>query len=204
MKKKSTAGFTLVEILISMGILVFGVVGILALFPAGLKSTKAAVQESYAATIADSVYAALRASAKQVSPGEELVFFHDGISPDQTNFVLPKVGKSIGIPGPIRTEDNQIDTQDYNRGVQLGKQDFAVLGRDGNGFNIATSNDDETASLNQYSFNIQISYPRKVQGREQERPTGVFDVMIRISRGGKVIKRFPSKIFIPTDEPNEP
>lgn len=211
MKNRSNAGFTLIEILISLGILVFGVVGILTLFPAGIKSTKKAAEETYAAFIADSVYASLRASASQMAPGDPLIYFHDGINAtDRANvYVLPLVDESIGIPsiganppttGPI---DNRKVTTNYTAELQAGGDaNFALLGQNTDGFNVAVSDDDTGGALAQFSYNIQISYPRQDPAQPQQNPKGLFDVMIRIRRSGKLIKRFPSKIFLPTNNDN--
>lgn len=208
MKRKSNAGFTLVEILISLGILVFGVVGILTLFPAGIKSTKKATEESYAAFIADSVYASLRASASQMAPGDPLLYFHDGINgQDRLNqFELPTVNNSIGIPsigtpppttGPVNTV---VPTANYAQNLNA-VNNFAPLGQNNAGFNVNVSDEDEARGLSQFSYNIQISYPPN-GGQPQQNPKGLFDVMIRINRSGKLIKRFPSKIFLPTNNDN--
>ncbi|WP_372371519.1 prepilin-type N-terminal cleavage/methylation domain-containing protein [Candidatus Uabimicrobium sp. HlEnr_7] len=215
MRQKSTSGFTLIEILISLGILVFGVVGILTLFPAGIKSTKKAAEETYAAFIADSVYAALRASASQMAPGDNLIYFHDGINDTSrlNEFVLPLVNKSIGIPsiddvpttGPVvvdidtRTGGDQDNYAPLLQGGATGN--FAFLGQNDNGFNVSISDEDEAGTLGQFSYNIQISYPDD-NGQPQQNPKGLFDVMIRIRRGERLIKRFPSKIFLPTNNDN--
>ncbi len=52
-------GFTLIEILIAMTVLVVGLVGILALFPVGIKSGTESVEDTNAAIIASSVHHAL-------------------------------------------------------------------------------------------------------------------------------------------------
>lgn len=53
------AGFTIVEILIAMVVLSLGLLGILSVFPAGIRQTAAIVEDSNAAVIAESVFAAI-------------------------------------------------------------------------------------------------------------------------------------------------
>ncbi len=50
-----TQGFTLIEILLALSILVIGLVGILAIFPIGLNSSRSAVEQSQAAILAQLV-----------------------------------------------------------------------------------------------------------------------------------------------------
>lgn len=116
--RSSRTGFTLMEILIAMGVLLVGLIGILKLFPEGLKAGAKAIEETNAALLAESLYASLRTSAQRVKPYEntvtnsgKLIFFFDGV--DITQNVYPRKddayfrkittssgmsGKTFGIP----------------------------------------------------------------------------------------------------------
>ncbi len=204
MRRKNThsAGFTLVEILISLSILVVGIVGILTLFPVGLNSTKLAIEDTYSAMVADSSYASLRASAKQMTPGDQLIYFHDGIDDSANKFTLPARGQSIGIPAPITATGSgnyvgQMTT--LPPGGQIPNYDdafFCQLGQNQGNFDAAIGNDDR-GQLGQYSFNIELAYPEKISGKDT--PRGLFDVIIRVRRGKRLLKKFYSKIALPTN-----
>ena len=57
----STSGFSLVEVMISIGIVAFAVVGILTAFPVGIEAARDARDENTAAFIADDIFTRLRA-----------------------------------------------------------------------------------------------------------------------------------------------
>ena len=59
-RRRSRRGFTLLEILIAIVVLVLGITGIVALFPTAIGSSRATVQDTYAAAIGQSVIDALR------------------------------------------------------------------------------------------------------------------------------------------------
>lgn len=65
--KTSNKGLTLIEILIAIIVLMVGLVGVLALFPTGIKSTKETAEDSNTAVLADSVSQALQAAMRMPS-----------------------------------------------------------------------------------------------------------------------------------------
>lgn len=81
------AGFTILEILIAIVVLVLGIMGIIALFPTAIDSGNRTVEDSYAAAITQSVVDAvtvgLRESRYQYTAGSTVytyfVFNHDGV-----------------------------------------------------------------------------------------------------------------------------
>lgn len=82
-------GLTLIEILIAIVVLMIGLVGILALFPTGLKSAKETEEDSHAAIMADSICQALQAAMRMPtvdpSTGDSLVkMSHDGLPRDES------------------------------------------------------------------------------------------------------------------------
>lgn len=100
MRRKSIdEGFTLIEILVALTVLIIGLVGILALFPVGLSSSQASVEDTFASLIADSVGNAL-ISAMRNSTGGNVRFRHDGITSPPYNFGLPSGTNSVSHPGP--------------------------------------------------------------------------------------------------------
>ncbi len=79
-----SAGFTLIEILIALVILMVGLIGILAVFPAAIQSANKTVEDTYAASIAQSVGDAIRMGLEDTpirnASGETIGFilYHDG------------------------------------------------------------------------------------------------------------------------------
>ena len=57
-------GFTLIEILIAIVVLVLGIVGIISLFPTAIESGNKTVEDSYAAAITQSVVDAIKQSGR--------------------------------------------------------------------------------------------------------------------------------------------
>lgn len=58
-RRNTRAGFTLIEILIALVVLFIGIVGIIALFPIGIKATRASVEDTNSALIAESIHHAI-------------------------------------------------------------------------------------------------------------------------------------------------
>ena len=217
--KQHNWGFTLMEILLAMSILIVGLVGILALFPAGLNATRKAMEDTNAALIAESAYSSLRAAARQTSPGGNLNFFHDGVTASTSTFgpfsetVLAQ-GKAIGLPkhydannlttpatSPVTITDYRV--LNYGPGAPSLTDTLAPLA---NAFyKLGTpmpasppAPDANTVYYNQsdpntqqYGFNIQLAYT-------SGNPRGLYDVTIRVIRANRLVRTFYSQIFIPT------
>jgi len=182
-----------------MSILIFGLGGILILFPVGLHATKQAIESSNAAILAESVYASLRAAVQQVEPVEDskIKFFHDGIA---LTFSVdrPATGKSVCIPGPIvipGTTDAIPGPIDPNNIIlkfaQIGTGYSEKPGEETPILNITVSEKDP-GLLKQYFFNIEIFYP------DVDPEIGLYDIIIRIRRNKKLIHKTVSKLLIPT------
>lgn len=107
------AGFTIMEILIAIVILVVGLVGIMALFPAAIQSGNRTVEDSYAASIAQSVLDAINVGIREnrydrdwgSGPVHFFIFQHDGI-PIQDFTDLAQPGGSGSYLQDLNVEAN--------------------------------------------------------------------------------------------------
>ena len=112
MKHKNN-GFTLIEILISLGIFALGLSGILVLFPVGINAVQKSTEDTTAMFITESLHAALRASALKTVPGEQLHFFFDGLSStnattlqefkSSTSFKMKHIKENRTTQKPLKT-----------------------------------------------------------------------------------------------------
>lgn len=211
--KQRNNGFTLIEILISLGIFALGLSGILVLFPVGINAVQKSTEDTTAMFITESLHAALRASALKTEPGEQLHFFFDGLKSDQattdlkftsTNFfgnTDETNNVAIGIPGPkerksIDSYRNYLDDPEHPEHLD---ECYAFLGKDksnDNRFGLVAYNPNVAhIPLQQYSYNIEIAAP-------SGNPTGLYDITFRIRRNNKVIKVFYTQLMIPTSVGN--
>src|ERR1043165_1889070 len=58
--KRARVGFSLVEVVVALGVIGFALLAILGLFPIGLKSGRASIQETRANHLAEQVFSTLR------------------------------------------------------------------------------------------------------------------------------------------------
>ncbi len=93
------SGFTLIEILIALTVLVVGLVGILALFPVGINSSKSAVEDSTTSILAESIKSGVIKSFRLAAPQATTInFYHDGC-PAGLQFTLPAgAGNATWVP----------------------------------------------------------------------------------------------------------
>lgn len=92
-RRNRTSGFTLIEILIALTVLVIGLVGILALFPVGIKSSKSAVEDSTTSILAESIKSSIIQSFRLAPPqpaggSTPIQYYHDGVA-SGVEFSLP-------------------------------------------------------------------------------------------------------------------
>ena len=84
--EKRRAGFTILEIMISVAILTIGLMGILALFPVAIETSRITIEETNGVLIAQSVEQAIRESLKHRKGQSEngkwtyFLFHHDGVT----------------------------------------------------------------------------------------------------------------------------
>ncbi|MBI4614225.1 MAG: prepilin-type N-terminal cleavage/methylation domain-containing protein [Planctomycetes bacterium] len=98
-------GFTLIEILIALTVLVVGLVGILALFPVGISSSKSAVEDSTTSILAESIKSSIIKSFRLGPPQDPnnptpIQYYHDGV-PAGLTFALPASGDLDGTWVPL-------------------------------------------------------------------------------------------------------
>ncbi|GIW73336.1 MAG: hypothetical protein KatS3mg102_2878 [Planctomycetota bacterium] len=110
-------GFTLIEILIAMVVLMIGLVGIMSVFPAGMRQANDTVEKSYAAAIAQSVVDAIRLGLRQARVATEEVdaflFVHDGVRDlaDDRQGLLRDL--DLGNPAAVQAALATLLTRDY-------------------------------------------------------------------------------------------
>ncbi len=98
-KRRREGGLTLIEILLALLVMVLGLLGILALFPQALQSSRESVEETYGAVLAESVAHSVKTAIQfgQYEPTTSewtCVMAHDLKSPNAVvrfTFVLPKL-----------------------------------------------------------------------------------------------------------------
>ncbi len=129
------SGFTILEILIASAVLVIGLVGVLALFPAGIASGRRVVEDSTAIAIARSVADAIRSGMRNhirvrqvtgTTAFTHFVFQHDGVKdriPKTQEEERPEHDYYILLPRfreEFRTEGGN-EMENRNKAVQQGK-----------------------------------------------------------------------------------
>ena len=65
--RHQTGAFSLIEVVLALGIIAFALVAILGVFPAGLSSNRTSVNDTRAAAVADAVFATIDAQTKTFS-----------------------------------------------------------------------------------------------------------------------------------------
>ncbi len=73
-RRKPTRAFSLIEVMLALGVLSFALISVMALWPAGLKSVKAARDEAAAANVMQMIAGTLRTTALDASSEYKTVF----------------------------------------------------------------------------------------------------------------------------------
>jgi prepilin-type N-terminal cleavage/methylation domain-containing protein len=124
--RRRRLGFTLIEILIAIVILTLGILAVVALLTQSVKAAGEVVEDSFAATLARSVYESVREGAQRRAflveeSGNNVrgfVFVHDG--------VMDK-----GSPTPFTPPPLPANSSDTGRLNALRRSDFAIFLPDG-------------------------------------------------------------------------
>ncbi|MBI4614224.1 MAG: prepilin-type N-terminal cleavage/methylation domain-containing protein [Planctomycetes bacterium] len=176
------AGFTLIEILIALSVLVVGLVGIFALFPVGMAASRGAVEDTSASILAESIQSSIVISVNQSKPGEPIDYWHDGV-PTGERFTLPVAGgpgASVQVPArdvfrvaqlPARTLPNSfgvVDEEDRSHYAQYA-------------FNFSVRPSSSPAIDTLYEFIIRVFRNYEV-GTAREEPVLVFIFMHAVKK----------------------
>jgi Tfp pilus assembly protein PilV len=121
--RRPARGMTLIELMISFAILVFGLVSIFAMINAALRSHKRAMNETDAAIVAESVLADLRSSFQrgQVPRSDGKAFFEpvdgfDGYSVNRTIVSLEPKRREVAALGGDREFFVRVEVRWSNEG----------------------------------------------------------------------------------------
>lgn len=87
-KSRRSGGFTLIEILLALIILMVGIAGVLSLFPVGIKNVRDSVEDTTASNLAQSLNAAMTEAMRRPAAGMVTVT-HDGFPDGRLSFPLP-------------------------------------------------------------------------------------------------------------------
>lgn len=188
LQQNKQKGFTLIEILLSLGILALGLSGILTLFPVGLDAGQKAIQDITSTLIAESLMDVLRASILQKHPDGNLPFIFDGINTQST---IPNASYSSGTYS-FKNNGNNAKLSIKSCGtVPDGEHKYTKTNYQNsyNGTLTAYNEDTDEHSLQQYGYDVYI-----VENTDQ---THLYDVTIVIKRNNNPIRRFYSQIMIP-------
>ena len=120
-------GFTILEIMIATAILVIGLMGLLALFPAAMRSGTLTIEETNAMLIAKSVEQAIREGVQNRKAQDQetgrftyFLFQHDGVKdplPRKITDASPSADHYILFPSPDDTSRQALDRGEaYRRG----------------------------------------------------------------------------------------
>ncbi len=124
------SGFTILEIMIATAILVVGLMGLLALFPAAMKSGTITIQDTQAALIARSVEQAIREGIENRKGQEEngyhtyFLFQHDGVVdplPRRIEDASSASDHYVLLPTPRAAITDTKQAQDRGDAYQQGK-----------------------------------------------------------------------------------
>ena len=87
-QKRRSSGFTLIEILLALVILMVGIVGVLGLFPVAIRNVNDSVEDTTASNLAQSLNASLTEAMRRPVAGVVTVT-HDGLPAGRLSFPLP-------------------------------------------------------------------------------------------------------------------
>ncbi len=87
---KNKRGFTLIEILIALVIMLVGILGIVVLFPFAIKNTADASRDTEIGFAASTIKTALEQAMRSTAPGEPVNLVLNGLPQGRMKFPLPK------------------------------------------------------------------------------------------------------------------
>ena len=156
--RRSHSGFTLIEILIALVLLMVGIVGILTLFPVGIKNVSDSVEDSTAANIGQSLYAAMTEAMRRPNAAGDVILAHDGLAivgAQTYTFKLPLSTGPVDLhPGAGLGTDPTL--QVFQLGTDLRTQNVV---NDITAPPAWSAGGDPSEPMRQYSFQFEVSKP---------------------------------------------
>lgn len=166
---RSSAGFSLVEIVLALGVFAFAIVAILGLFPAALTTAQRARAESIAPEIARGIFATLRGNAERkydtFPPSGANASFTGQVKvarPDKStglDLVLPLNLANTDTRYVVYTLDGECVGQAANA-VNISKLGFFLV-------TVASTPDPDVKGLT--SLTVTIEYPATAQKKDRDR-----------------------------------
>ncbi|MBI5360927.1 MAG: prepilin-type N-terminal cleavage/methylation domain-containing protein [Planctomycetes bacterium] len=184
-------GFTLIEILIALFVLMLGVMGILALFPVNIKSEAKASDKIGASILADSVFNAIKVAmedAPALDPALPkpivITIAHDGLPEGVYELALPidtETGKfSVYPAGPFPEGTKGAKGTDPSKTVFLlatEEEGYIRNLTDKDKSKFAIKNYDYTDPYSRLSFTIAV---RRIDPEEKNQGGGLSDIQVRV------------------------
>jgi prepilin-type N-terminal cleavage/methylation domain-containing protein len=132
-RAKAQAGFTLMEILISMTILMVGMLPMMAVFQTAMHSLNRAIEDTYSAAIAQSVVDAIRIGLKDMKVEHKdgtrfFIFDHDGWTSSAAsgdNDPRTQLERDRAGAGPIKIAEIDISSEQHRDA--LIQRDYVIL-----------------------------------------------------------------------------
>ncbi|MEK7467399.1 MAG: prepilin-type N-terminal cleavage/methylation domain-containing protein [Planctomycetota bacterium] len=146
------SGFTLIEILIALVILMVGICGVLSLFPVAIKNVSDSVEDSTASNLAQSLHSAMTEAMRRPVTGVVTVT-HDGLPAGTLSFPLPV---SVLVPATYPVAGSGTDT--WLETYQLGT-DVPVAAQVADIRSSGLGGGDPTEPTTQYSFQFEVVRP---------------------------------------------
>jgi prepilin-type N-terminal cleavage/methylation domain-containing protein len=150
--QRRNSGFTLIEILIALVILMVGICGVLSLFPVAIKNVSDSVEDSTASNLAQSLYSSMTEAMRRPVAGVVTVT-HDGLPAGRLSFPLPVSPMVPTVyPAPGSGTDVWLETYQLGTDVTVIKQVGDIQGS-------LLGGGDPTEPTMQYSFQFEVSKP---------------------------------------------
>lgn len=149
--ERREGGFTLIEILLALVILLVGIVGVLGIFPVAIRNVNDSVEDSTASNLAQSLSAAVTEAMRR-PVGEDVTVTHDGLPGGRLTFKLPDTLLVPEThPAPGGGTDGTLEV------YQLGTD--AAVASQVNHIRTNPAGGDPSEPTTQYSFRFEVMRP---------------------------------------------
>ncbi|MCE9584294.1 MAG: prepilin-type N-terminal cleavage/methylation domain-containing protein [Planctomycetes bacterium] len=154
--RRGQRGFTLIEILIAMVLLMIGIVGILSLFPVAIKNVQSSVEDSAASNLAQSLYGSMTEAMRR-PVAKDVTVTHDGLPGGRLTFTLPSSTGSVTLyPAPGAGTDPTLEVYQLGTDSRTMAQVNDIRQSPPSGW---SRGGDPTEPTTQYSFQFEVSRP---------------------------------------------